>query len=93
MIEQWHEDVCAHCGFPSADPHIVKNILRAIQLTLDRTGLPPVMKIETVPQSDGDLRVDNFTESQLAEFCQIMAMFKDFKQRVTASTQAPTAIM
>lgn len=89
LIDQFNSDTCGTCGFPSAEPQIVRNILRAIQIVLDRTGMPPVMKVENVPQSDGDLVLDHLTDAELAEFSRIMGEYKAFKDAVRAARMQP----
>jgi hypothetical protein len=84
MIEQWHAETCQSCGFPSADPHIVRNVLRAIQMVLDRTGMPPVMRVETVTNSDFEFVLDHLTPSELEQFARIMGEYKALKAAIKA---------
>lgn len=84
LIEQWHQDTCATCGYPSADPHIVRNILRAIQMVLDRTGMPPVMRVETVTNSDFEFTLDHLTPEELVEFSRVIGEYKALKANIKA---------
>lgn len=82
IIDQWHETMCATCGYPSGDVDTQKVILRAAQLILDRTGMGPRSTVEMVPQKDGDLDLELMTDEEMAQLDLLLGQVKDLKDRV-----------
>jgi hypothetical protein len=88
IIEGWQRDRCAVCGYPSNDTDMLKTIIRAAQVILDRSGLGPRATLEVAKQTDGDLNLDLLTDEELAEMDGLLAQMKHLKDRIHARLHA-----
>jgi hypothetical protein len=55
IVNQFLEQPCPTCGYPTGDTDIQRTVIRAAQVILDRTGMGPHSTIELTKQSDGEL--------------------------------------
>ena len=82
IIDTWQRAECAICHHPSADVDMLKTIIRAAQVILDRTGVGPRSTVEVTKQSDGDLDLDLLTDVEMEQLDLLLGQLKDFKQGV-----------
>lgn len=88
IIDMWERDVCPICNYPSGDTDMLKTIIRASQVILDRAGMGPRATIEMVKQTDGDLDFDLMTDEEIAELDSLLGQLKQLKTTVHARIAA-----
>jgi hypothetical protein len=82
IIDMWERTTCAACGFPSGDVGMLKTIIRAAQVILDRSGMGPRATVEMVHQTDGDLDLEMLTEPEMEELDGLLTQVKELKARI-----------
>lgn len=84
ILENWQRATCLACGYPSGDTNLLKTIIRACQVILDRTGMGPRTTIEVIKQTDGDLDLDLCTEDELKLLDDRLDALKEIKTGIRA---------
>lgn len=70
IIEQFEQNPCLTCGFPTGDTDEKRMIIQACRTILDRTGMGPTSTVNVAKQTDGDVDLtllDELERQQLRE--------------------------
>ena len=88
IIDNWDRARCPRCLLPDSSSAMLRTIIRAAEVVLDRTGMGPRSTVELTAQSDGDVNLELMLPDERAEFFALVARFKELKARVRLRTEA-----
>jgi hypothetical protein len=88
IIEQFSNNTCPTCGFPTGDTDEKRMIIRASQTVLDRAGMGPHAVLEIARQTDGDIDLSALTSDERGSLLGLLAQIKEIKQTVRERQRA-----
>jgi len=88
IIDNWDRARCPKCLLPDSSTKMLRTIIHAAQVVLDRTGMGPRSTVELQAQSDGDFNLELMLPDERAELFALTARFKELKARIRARTDA-----
>lgn len=96
IIEQFNDETCVACGYPSGDPDAQRPVIRASEAVLNRTGFGP-HSITEVRQHDGWMDIKHLTDDEREALLPLLAQLKALKERIRLRVQpapsTPNSVM